>query len=267
LIFGDVAWLDTVRLNFEHHGEFLHDPNPLARSNLSQVCDRVVRSKAHLGVCFDGDADRLILVDHEGQTVGGDLLTALLASVFLERHPGSTIVYDLRCSRVVAEEIRKAGGSPRPERSGHAYIKKALLDAKGAFAGEFSGHYYFRENGCCDSGMIALAEVFNLLARGGASLKSLISPLRRYAASDEWSFRCGNTREVVDRVGRDYEHGELNYLDGVTVSFEDWWFNLRSSITEPYVRLRVEADHSELMAEKLHELSERVKNYARPAED
>jgi len=231
LVFGDVGWLDIVRLNFEHHGDFLHDPNPLARANLAQLCDRVVRSKAQLGACFDGDADRVILVDHEGRPVSGDLLTALLAPVFLDRYPGSTIVYDLRCSRVVPEEIRKAGGSPRPERSGHAYIKKAMIDAKGAFAGEFSGHYYFRDNGYCDSGLIALAEVLGLLGRTGCSLKELVAPLRRYAGSDERSFRCSNGQEIIDRIARDYEHGELNYLDGVTVSFKDWWFNLRASIT------------------------------------
>jgi len=267
MIFGDVAWLDIVRLNFEHNGEFFHDPNPLAQANLAQLCDRVVRSPAQMGACFDGDGDRMILVDNEGEPVGADLVTALLAPVFLDRYPGSTIVYDLRCSRVVPEEIRKAGGSPRPERSGHAYIKKALADAKGAFAGEFSGHYYFRDNGYCDSGMIALAEVLNLLARTGRSLKQMIEPLRRYAGSGERSFRCCNGPEVIERVARYYEHGELNYLDGVTVRFKDWWFNLRSSITEPYIRLRLEAADAAMMADKLHELSARIEAHTRAPDD
>jgi len=267
LIFGDIPWLEIVRLNFEHNGDFFHDPNPLAESNLSQLCDRVVRSEAHLGVCFDGDADRMILVDNEGRAVGGDLVTALLAPVFLDRYPGSTIVYDLRSSRVVPEEIRKAGGSPRPERSGHAYIKKALTDAKGVFGGELSGHYYFRDNGYCDSAMIALAEVLNLLTHTGLSLKQLIAPLRRYASSPERSFPCGNGPEVIDRLSKHYAHGEVNYLDGATVRFKDWWFNLRASITGPYVRLRIEAADEAIMAAKLEEVSALITSCARPEDD
>jgi phosphomannomutase len=267
LIFGDIPWLEIVRLNFEHNGEFLHDPNPLAESNLSQLCDRVLRAQAHLGVCFDGDADRMILVDHEGRPVGGDLITALLAPVFLDRYPGSTVAYDLRSSRVVPEEIRKAGGSPRPERSGHAYLKKALSDAKGSFAGELSGHYYFRDNGYCDSGMIAFAEILNLLTRTNASLHQLLAPLRRYASSPEQSFRCSNGPEIIDRVAKHYAHGEANFLDGVTVRFPDWWFNLRSSITGPYIRLRIEAADETMVAVKLDEVRGIIVSSVRPVDD
>jgi len=255
LIFGDLEWLDVVRLNFEHNGEFVHDPNPLADANLSQLRDRVIRSKADFGVCFDGDADRCILVDDQGNTVRGDLVTALLAPWFLKESPGSSVVYDLRSSRVVAEEIRKAGGQPRRERSGHAYLKKALADARAVFGGEFSGHYYFRDNAYCDSALIAFAHVVNVVTRTGSTLAELVAPLKRYCGSGERSFHCENPRRIIDRLADRFADGRIYYLDGITVQYEDWWFNVRPSITEPYIRLAVEADNPALLAAKIQEVS------------
>jgi phosphomannomutase len=255
LIFGDVEWLDIVRLNFEHNGEFIHEPNPLADANLSQLRDRVIRSKADFGVCFDGDADRMILIDGGGQTVRGDLVTALLAPYFLKEYPGSSILYDLRSSRAVAEEIRKAGGQPRRERSGHAYLKKALADAKAVFGGEYSGHYYFRDNWYCDSAFIAFAEVINVLNQTGQSLGELVTPLKRYCGSGEHSFRCDNPRPIIEKVARQYADAKIDYLDGITVQYDHWWFNVRPSITEPYIRLTVEADEAAILASRLQEVS------------
>lgn len=255
LIFGDVEWMDLVRLNFEHNGEFMHDPNPLADANLGQLRDRVIRSKADFGVCFDGDADRMILVDGAGQPVRGDLVTALLAPYFLREYPGSSVLYDLRSSRAVAEEIRKAGGQPRRERSGHAYLKKALADAKAVFGGEYSGHYYFRDNWYCDSAFIAFAEVINVLNQTGQSLAELIAPLKRYFGSGEHSFRCDNPRPIIEKLARHYADAKIDYLDGITVQYEHWWFNVRPSITEPFIRLTVEADDAGLLASRLQEVS------------
>jgi phosphomannomutase len=254
LLFGDLEWLDIVRLNFEHNGEFLHDPNPLVEANLDQLKDRMSRAKADLGVCFDGDADRLITVDEQGNTVAADLITGLLARKFLATSPGSVVVYDLRSSRVVAEEVREAGGVPRRERCGHAFIKKMLADTKGVFAGEVSGHYYFRDNFYCDSGMVAFAEILNLLAETGQPISELIAPLRRYAGSGERNFRNDDPRGTIKRLAAQFSDGEIDYLDGVTVQYSDWWFNVRPSNTEPLLRLNLEAANPDLLGRKLAEL-------------
>ena len=254
LIFGDVDWLEIVRLNFEHNGDFLHDPNPLVEANLDQLKDRMSRSKADLGVCFDGDADRLICVDEKSRTIPADIMTALLARTFLARSPGSVVVYDLRSSRVVAEEVRDAGGIPRRERCGHAFIKKVLADTKGVFAGEVSGHYYFRENFFCYYGMIAFAEIVNVLASTGQPIGELIAPLKRYAGSGELNFANDDPRGTIKRLAARYSNGEVDYLDGVTVQYADWWFNVRSSNTEPLLRLNVEAAGEELLKKKIEEL-------------
>ena len=254
LIFGDLEWLEIVRLNFEHNGEFVHDPNPLEEHNLAQLQDRMIRSKADFGLCFDGDADRLVLVDEQGQIVRSDLLTALMAPYFLKEMPGSTVVYDLRCSRVVAEEIRKAGGIARRERCGHAFIKKVLADIHGAFAGELSGHFYFRDNWFCDSGMIAFAEVLNILIESGKNLSELIAPLRRYTSSGERNFHNDHKDTTLKILAERYDDAQVDYLDGLTVQYKDWWFNVRTSQTEPYLRLNAEAATAELLDVKLAEL-------------
>lgn len=254
LLFGDVEWLDLVRLNFDHNGEFLHDPNPLVEANLDQLKDRMSRARADLGVCFDGDADRLICIDEKGRTIPADLMTALLARMFLARAPGSVVVYDLRSSRVVAEEVREAGGTPRRERCGHAFIKKMLADTKGIFGGEVSGHYYFRDNFFCDSGMIAFAEIVGLLVGTGKPVSELIAPLDRYAGSGELNFENDDPRGTIKQLAARYSDGEIDYLDGVTVQYADWWFNLRPSNTEPLLRLNVEATTQELLESKLAEL-------------
>lgn len=254
-LFDDLPWLEIIRLNFEHNGHFIHDPNPLVESNLTQVKDRVVRSKAQLGVCFDGDADRCVFIDGTGQAVAADLITALLARHFLQESPGSSVVYDLRSSRVVPEEIRKAGGIPRRERCGHAYIRKTLKDSKGVFGGELSGHYYFRDNWFCDSGMIALAEVLNLIILTGESLEKLVAPLKRYASSGERNFETDDVEATLRRIAGIYTEADVDYLDGLTVNGDHWWFNVRASNTEPYLRFNIEADNEQILEEKLKELT------------
>jgi phosphomannomutase len=254
LLFGDIDWLEIGRLNFEHNGEFMHNPDPLAQANLEQLKDRMSRSKADLGICFDGDADRLVCVDEKGSTIPADLMTALLARTFLARAPGSMVVYDLRSSRVVAEEVREAGGIPRRERCGHAFIKKMLADTKGIFAGEVSGHYYFRENFYCDSGMIAFAEIVNVLTSTGKPISDLVAPLRRYRGSGELNFCNDDPRGTLKRLAARYSDGEIDYLDGVTVQYKDWWFNVRPSHTEPLLRMNLEAATDDLLKKRLSEL-------------
>ncbi|HEY3245796.1 MAG TPA: phosphomannomutase/phosphoglucomutase [Phycisphaerae bacterium] len=259
IVLGDVPELDLIPLNFEHSGEFVHEPNPLVDANLRQLRDEVLRSQAHFGVCFDGDADRCILVDERAEIIRCDLLTALLARMFLRSNPGATVVYDLRSSRVVAEEIRKHGGKPRRERVGHAFMKKALAESQGVLGGELSGHFYFRDNYYCDSGLLALVHVINLLSEADGpsdrALSAMINELKRYSASGERNFENAQKDATIRKLAEVYASAKIDYLDGITVQYDDWWFNVRKSNTEPLLRLNLEANTRELMEKKLAEVA------------
>lgn len=255
ILFGDIPELELVCINLEHDGDFVHEPNPLVDENLVQLQELVKQHGADAGICFDGDADRLIVVDENAEIVRCDMLTALLAKRFLAAHPGSTIVYDLRSSRVVADEIKAAGGIPKRERVGHAFMKKALAESKGVFGGELSGHFYFRDNFFCDSGMLAMVHLINTLTENEQPLSELIAPLKRYYSSGERNFRTDAKDRVIGELAKRYADGKVDFLDGVTVQYSRWWFNVRKSNTEPLLRLNLEANHPDLLEEKLEELS------------
>jgi len=255
ILFEDCENLEVIPMNFEHKGEFSHDPNPLVDSNLRWLQDEVLQSEADFGVCFDGDADRLVLVDEKAQIVRCDYLTALLAVSFLRDRPNSTIVYDLRSSKVVAEEIRKAGGIPKRERVGHAFMKKSLSDSKGIFGGELSGHFYFADNWYCDSGMLAFVHVVNIMSQTSAPLSELIEPFQCYAGSGEVNFENEQKDETIKALSEKYADGQVDYLDGITVQYANWWFNVRKSNTEPLLRLNLEGDTDALMDQKMDEIS------------
>jgi phosphomannomutase len=231
----------VIPINFEITGSFVHPPNPLIEANLQQTKDGVKKHKADFGVCFDGDADRCMFVDETGATVPCDLVTALLARHFLAGNRGAAVIYDLRSSRVVAEEIRAAGGVPRRERVGHAFMKKALSDSHGVFGGELSGHFYFRDNYNADSGAIVLAVMCSVMAGGPATLSERIAPLRRYVSSGEINFQVADKKEKMELIEKTFSDGQIDHLDGVTVSYDDWWLNVRPSNTEPLLRLNMEA--------------------------
>jgi len=252
-IFGKLP-VKIIELNFEHNGQFKHEPNPLIESNLAELKAAVKKSKCDFGICFDGDADRLMMVDEKCDTIGCDLLTAMMVPYFLEKEPKSTVVYDLRSSRVVVEEIIKHGGTPRRERVGHAYMKKALRDSHSVFGGELSGHFYYRDNFYADSGVITLVHVINILSKASGPISELISPLRRYYNSGEMSFTVENKQAKMDELARRYSDGQIDYLDGMTIGYKDWWFNCRPSDTEPLLRLNIEAKSKELLDEKLAEI-------------
>jgi phosphomannomutase len=255
-VFGGLPNLEIIPLLFEITGSFTHDPNPLVESNLKMLQDLMGGTKPDLGVCFDGDADRCIFLDEKGRAIGCDLITALLARDFLQmpENKGSTIVYDLRSSHVVPDEVKAAGGVPRRDRVGHAFMKKTLAETKGVFGGELSGHFYFRDNFYADSGAIAFARLLSVLSRHNGSLSSLIDPLKRYFQTGEVNFQVedkdGKIRELADI----YKNGQIDYLDGLTVEFPDWWFNVRKSNTEPLLRLNLEANTKQLMEQKFTEL-------------
>lgn len=253
-IFGDLP-IKIIPLNFEHTGEFKHEPNPLIEENLAQVKKSVKRNKCDFGICFDGDADRLMMVDEKGKNISCDLLTALMASYFLKSNPKSTIVYDLRSSLVVPEEILKSGGIPRRERVGHAFMKKALRDSHAVFGGEVSGHFYYRDNYYADSGLITLVHILNIVSAARTPISELIRPLRRYYSSGEINFKVEDKQAKMDELAKRYSDGQIDNLDGVTIQYKNWWLNCRPSNTEPLLRLTVEAKSKELLEEKLSEIS------------
>jgi len=239
-------------LYMEPDGSFPnHEANPLKEENLDPVRELVLSTGARVGVGFDGDADRCCFVDEKGQTVSADLMAALLAREFLSRHPGSPIVYDLRSSWVVKEEVARAGGEPVRDRVGHSFIKKTMRERGAVFGGELSGHFYFRDNYTCDSGVIAMLSALNVLDRGGSRpISEQVADLRRYHSTGEINFRYADKQAMLDMIGSlkaRYSEGRQDELDGITVEFGElgetdwWWFNVRMSNTEPLLRLNLEA--------------------------
>ncbi len=243
--------IEIIPLNFEIGQGFSHPPNPLLEANLKQVKQAVKEHGADLGICLDGDADRCMFIDERGETVGCDLMTALLARSFLIENPGAMVVYDLRSSRAVPEDIRAAGGVPRRERVGHTFMKKALADGHGVFGGELSGHFYFRDNFNCDSGAIAFATAVTIIASQEKPLSELIAPLKRYCQSGEINFVIEDKEAKLKEIAEAFADAEIDHLDGVTCQYEDWWCNVRPSNTEPLLRLNLEARDEQMLAEKL----------------
>ena len=233
-----------------------HEANPLKEENLATVKQLVVGSSSALGVSFDGDADRCGFVDERGRTVGNDLMTALLAREILMEKPGAAVVYDLRSSWVVPEEIRRAGGVPIRDRVGHSFIKATMRANDAVFGGELSGHYYFKENYTCDSGEIAMISALNLLGNLDRPLSKLAADLRRYSSTGEINFQVDDKEVAIARLREVFSDGKQDELDGITVEYGQlgdkswWWFNVRPSNTESLLRLNLEASDRALRDEK-----------------
>lgn len=254
-VFGEVKNLTILPLNFEADGTFVHPPNPLVEANMKWTRDGVKKHKADLGICLDGDADRCMFVDEKGQIIRCDIMTAWLAADFLKTNPGSTIVYDLRSSKVLAETVRAAGGVPRRERVGHAFMKKAMAETHAVFGGELSGHSYFRDNFHADSGAIVFARAVSVLSAAGKALSECVAPLLKYSHSGEINFQVEDKAARMKEVEAAFHDAQIDHLDGVTCTYPDWWCNVRPSNTEPLLRLTLEADTPEKMREKLDRLS------------
>ena len=247
--------LDT--LYFELDGSFPnHEANPLKLENLRDLSARVRETDADLGVSFDGDADRAAFVDERGEPVSSDLVTALIAGELLAREPGKHVLYDLRSSRAVAEYIEESGGVPLRERVGHSFMKATLRAVQGLFGGELAGHYYFRDTHYADCALLAVVEMLNLLRRRGGTLSEAVAPLERYAKSPEINFVVDDKAAKIQQLAETYSDGEIDYLDGITVQYDDWWFNVRPSNTEPYLRLVLEAATDDDLATRRGELEE-----------
>ena len=247
--------LQVEGLNYERAGRFKHEPNPLKEANLEELRGRVRASGAALGACFDGDADRVGFVDENGEGVSNDLITALLAPGVLARERGATIVYDLRSSWALREEILSHGGVPRRERVGHSFLKAAMRETNAPFGGELSGHSYYRDNYFCDNAVITLLKVLTVLsAHPEQTFGELVKPLRRYSTTGEVNFEVQDKQAMIKRLARTFSDGKVDFLDGVTVEYDDWWFNCRPSNTEPLLRLCLEAKTEQLRDEKYEEL-------------
>ena len=230
---------------FEPDGTFPNHPaNPIEPENVADLQRTVVEHGYDLGAAFDGDADRVFLIDEQGNAVGGDILTAMVASRMLDRHPGAAVVYNLISSRGVPELIAAKGGRPIRSRVGHSYIKETMREEDAVFGGEHSGHFYFRDNWYADSGMAALLYALEMISEAGKPLSAVIAPLDHRFRSGEINSEVADVAAVMAAIEERYrgEGAEIDHLDGVTVNFPDWWFNVRASNTQPLLRLNVEAD-------------------------
>ena len=250
--------LDVVRCYFEPDGTFPnHEPNPLLPENREFVVRKTREEGAGLGVAFDGDADRCFFVDDTGEFVPGDFVTALLAGALLEREPGAKVIYDVRASRAVPETIERAGGIPVMNRVGHAFIKQRMRKEHAAFAGEVSAHYYFRDFSQADSGVVPFLLMLELLSRRGQKLSEILAPLReRFFLTGEINTPVDDVPLKLQELKERYaaEGARISHLDGISIDFDDWHFNVRPSNTEPLLRLNLEAFSHERMEEKREEV-------------
>jgi phosphomannomutase len=242
--------LDVVPLFFELDGTFPNHPaNPIEPENLRDLQDAVVAEGCDIGLAFDGDADRMFCVDEQGRPVAPSLVTAVIAETLLRRQPGETVLYNLICSKVVPETIERHGGHAVRTRVGHSYIKAVMKDTGAVFAGEHSGHYYFRDNYRADSGLIAALLLLEALGAHGGPLSALVAPYDRYAASGEINTEVADQDAALRAVADEFTGaGEADWEDGLTVDGDGWWLNLRPSNTEPLLRLNVEARDASEMA-------------------
>jgi phosphomannomutase len=235
--------LERVETYWRPDGEFPdHEPNPLLEENRRFIIERVLQERADLGVAWDGDADRCFFIDDSGEFVAGDFLTALLAEALLRKEPGATILYDVRASRAVRDVVERGGGTAMVNRVGHAFFKARMRETGAAFGGEVSGHYYFRDFYCADSGTIPALLILELLSVEGKRMTELLEPLRsRYFISGEINSEVSDQDAKMEEIAERYSDGEQNRLDGISIDYDDWHFNVRPSNTEPLLRLNLES--------------------------
>jgi phosphomannomutase len=235
--------LELVECYWKPDGNFPdHEPNPLLPENRKFIIAKVLEEHADLGLAFDGDADRCFFIDERGQFIDGDFLTALLAESLLQTHPGEAILYDVRASRAVADTVERAGGTAYRNRVGHAFFKRRMREEGSLFGGEVSGHYYFRDFYCADSGTIPALLMLQLCARAGKPASELLAPFReRYFISGEINSEVANPAAKMAEIAAHYADADQDTLDGISIDYPDWHFNVRSSNTEPLLRMCLES--------------------------
>ncbi|HVL24774.1 MAG TPA: phosphomannomutase/phosphoglucomutase [Thermomicrobiales bacterium] len=253
---------EVIPLYFELDGTFPnHEANPIEPENIRDLQRTVVEQQCDLGVAFDGDADRMFLIDEQGEFIGGDMTTAMVSLQMLKNNPGSAIVYNLICSRTVPEIISENGGRPVRSRVGHSLIKALMRKEDAIFGGEHSGHFYFRDNWYADSGLIALLTVLQLISDEDQPLSQILEPIDTRFRSGEINSEVKDIDAITKQVEETYaaQGAEIDHLDGLTVGFDDWWFNLRPSNTQPLLRLNVEADDKATLEEKTTEVLQLIR--------
>ncbi len=250
-VFGPLGF-DVEYLYAELDGTFPNHPaDPIQPENVADLRARVLEVGADIGLAFDGDADRVFLVDEQANVVSGSLTTALVAKGLLAKHPGATVLHNLICSKAVPEVIREGGGNPIRTRVGHSFIKQVMAETGAVFGGEHSGHYYFRDNYRADSGLIAALIVLEQLSVERKPLSALLAPLDRYVASGEINTKVRDPSAVIDNVAEAFAELAQDRLDGLTIDAGSWWCNLRASNTEPLLRLNVEASNPEELDDRV----------------
>lgn len=247
---------ELIPLFFELDGTFpSHPANPLEPENIRDLREKVIEEQADLGVAFDGDADRMFLIDEHGEFIGGDMVTAMVSKVMLERYPGAEIVYSLINSRTVPELIEREGGVPIRARVGHSFIKAVMREHDAVFGGEHSGHFYFRDNWYADSGLIAFLTILELLSNEGKTVSQVLEPIDTRYRSGELNFEVSDASSVMERLKDAFSDATIDDLDGLTFGYDNWWFNIRPSNTQPLLRLNVEAETKEELEQRVAEVS------------
>ncbi len=249
--------IEIIDLNFEPDGNFPnHAPNPLEVDASHQIEQVIKKENADFGFMFDGDADRIFLVDENGKLVPADIVLLLLAKHFLQKNPGATIIYNAVCSKSVPEFVEKWKGVPIRTQVGAVNVRDGLLKNNGVMGGEISAHYCFRDYFYMDSGMIAFLAILQIISQDGRKVSEIIKELSIYFKSAEMNFEIEDKEAVLEKIKEKYSDGKQDFLDGVTVEYKDWWFNVRPSNTEPLLRLTIETDTENMLELKKQELSE-----------
>lgn len=253
--------IEIIPLNFKLDGNFpAHPSNPLLEGATDQISQEVREKKADFGFIFDGDADRIFLINEKGDFVQADIVLLLLAKYFLEKNPGAGIAHNIICSKVVPEFIKKWGGRPIRTKVGFVNVREGMLQNNGIMGGELSGHYCFKDNFYLDSGFIAFLILLQIFSELEKKVSEQISELSPYVKSPEINFEVKDKEAILNKIREQFSDGKQDYLDGVTVEYDNWWFNLRPSQTEPLLRLTIEARTKELLEEKKKELTALIKS-------
>jgi len=261
-IIADRIIPEIIPLNFELDGNFpAHPSNPLLKGSSDQISKRVIEEKADFGFIFDGDADRIYLIDEKGEFVQGDITLLLLAKYLLGKNPGKGIAYNLICSRAVPLFVKKWGGKAIKTAVGVVEVKKGMQDNDGVLGGELSGHYLFKDNYYMDSGFISFLILLQIISESNKKVSDIVKELSPYAKSAEINFEVEQKEKIIKKIKEKYSDGKQESLDGATVEYKDWWFNLRPSQTEPLLRLTIEADTEDILDKKKKELISFIKKF------
>ena len=248
--------VEIVPLNFEPNGNFPnHSPNPLEAGSSDKISEMIKSQKADFGIMFDGDADRIFLLDENGKLVRADTVLLLLAKYFLQKNPYMAIAYNAICSRAVPQFIEKWGGKPIRTQVGFVNVREGLMQNNGIMGGELSGHYCFKDNFYMDSGAISFLSLLQIFSKDSRKVSEIVQELSPYKKSPELNFMVKDKDAILEEVKEKYSDGKQDFLDGVTVEYKDWWFNVRPSNTEPLLRLTIEADTQEILENKIKELT------------